>query len=692
LQYVNDVPLVQTAVNKYVFANGNMTMVAMMCYTGYNQEDSTVFSKAAIDRGLFNGCKFDYEKQDLEQKEELGTPDASKTDSIKSANYSKLVAGVVQPGTLIQENDVLIGKYLSVGKTAIGKNQYIDRSIVYGDSEPAIVSNVVLDRNEDGLPFVKVGLRKIRPLTVGDKLCLTPDHQVLTKLGWVPIGNLTSADQIATVNPKTFRMEFACPTALYSYEHNEPIYEVNGPGISLAGTLNHRMFVKRDGAKEFGLIEARDILDQKVCFTSKIINQVSEVNEHHLYIKGVPILYKEFLETLGAYLVDPELARKTTYFQYMEYLHVGKTLPEWMRPMSKTNAKHLLQAIESACKLVNQVPDGILELLAELQILAELGTEKEGTGKLIEYQGLVHCLEVPNHTFIVRRNGHTCITGNSSRSGQKGIASMLLRESDMPYTANGMRPDILFNPHGLPSRMTCAQLIESLIGNVCAMRGTHYDGTMFNPVDIDSFASQLESLGLHRYGYERMFSGMTGEFIDTLIFYGPTYYQRLQKFVLDAEYSVRRALTDAMTHQPLEGQAIQGGLRLGEMERDVLCSHGASLSLYEKFFNHSDGYTEYICRCGKPAIANKKERIFKCKSCKDLADIVAVPTSWTSKLFMQEMMSCNVGIRRLPRPFCFPNQAEDLSFEHYDSETTRKLKLMVEDAVGDSGAGVENDE
>lgn len=267
-------------------------------------------NKGAVERGLFDGAKFDYEKTELEQKEELGNPDASKTDGIKSANYGKLVNGIVQPGTHIGEGVVLIGKYMSVPKSQTSKYIYMDRSIVYKDTEPAIVQNVVIDRNEDAMRFAKVGHKNIRCMSVGDKL--------------------------------------------------------------------------------------------------------------------------------------------------------------------------------------------------------------------------------------------------SSRSGQKGICAMLLREADMPFSVSGIRPDIIFNPHGLPSRMTVAQLLESLVGNVCAIKGTHYDGTMFKSVDIETYAEELEQYGFNRYGYERLINGMTGEFIDTLVFFGPTFYQRLQKFVADAEYSVRNAMTDAVTRQPLD--------------------------------------------------------------------------------------------------------------------------------------------
>lgn len=160
-----------------------------------------------------------------------------------------------------------------------------------------------------------------------------------------------------------------------------------------------------------------------------------------------------------------------------------------------------------------------------------------------DYNGQVYCIEVPNHIFMVRRNGKYHWTGNSSRSGQKGICALLMREADMPVTEDGIRPTMIFNPHGMSSRMTCAQLIESLLINLCAIKGTHFDATMFKKVDIESIAEELEQYGFNRYGYRRMISGITGEYMDTLVFFGPTFYQRLQKFIADAEYSVRHALT-----------------------------------------------------------------------------------------------------------------------------------------------------
>jgi hypothetical protein len=129
------------------------------------------------------------------------------------------------------------------------------------------------------------------------------------------------------------------------------------------------------------------------------------------------------------------------------------------------------------------------------------------------------------------------------------------------------------------------------------------------------------------------------------------------------------------------------------MERDVLSSHGSFRFLGEKFFHHSDGFIEYVCRCGKPAIVNHKENIYKCRYCKDNADIVAVPTSWTSKLFIQEIESTNVGIRRVPRPFTYElNDTADREFSQidlYNEDTLRELVRQAVDVVDDSGVKID---
>ena len=128
-----------------------------------------MINKGAIDRGLFNGCKFTFYKTELEQREEFANPDITNTLDIKSASYEKLVNGIIKKGTVVYKNDALIGKILKITKNADDNYQYADRSIVYKEDEPGIVHNVIIDRNEEDERFAKVVIRKIRPVTTGDK-------------------------------------------------------------------------------------------------------------------------------------------------------------------------------------------------------------------------------------------------------------------------------------------------------------------------------------------------------------------------------------------------------------------------------------------------------------------------------------------------------------------------------------------
>ncbi len=410
LQYASHSPLTGTVLNRYLNPNGLNCIVAIAINGGFNQEDSVIINKAASDRGLFNGCKWTFKESSLEQNEEFRIPDPLKTGNMKPKNYSKLdpKTGIVTKGMIIKKDDVIIGKVYKNIKSD-DEYQYDDRSVIYKDEEEAIVHRIIIDRDEDDEQFCRVVLRKVRPITIGDKF--------------------------------------------------------------------------------------------------------------------------------------------------------------------------------------------------------------------------------------------------SNRSGQKGVCGIMMKEVDMPFTREGIRPSIIFNPHGIPKRMTIGQLYESLIGNWCAEKATRTDGTTFREVNIKQISDELEQLGLNRHGNHRMFNGVTGEYIDVEIFMGPVYYQRLQKFTADTQYAVARGSSDVMTGLPLDGKSSMGGLRLGEMERDVLCAHGASKMLSHKFFDHADGITEYVCRCGKPAIVNVKENYYKCAWCKDNADIVAFPSSTSSKLLFHEIQSCNVGIRKIPARF-----------------------------------------
>ena len=152
----------------------------------------------------------------------------------------------------------------------------------------------------------------------------------------------------------------------------------------------------------------------------------------------------------------------------------------------------------------------------------------------------------------------------SSRAGQKGMTGMQFTQADMMFTESGIVPTLVVNPHAIPSRMTVNQPMECLAAKLSALVGGIADATFFNKVDLDSIGDKLEELGFDRHGTERMFNGMTGEWIDTTIFIGPTYYQRLQKFAIDEVYSISTGPTSVISRQPLEGKSNKGGLRIGE--------------------------------------------------------------------------------------------------------------------------------
>ncbi|CAL0300888.1 unnamed protein product [Lupinus luteus] len=238
----------------------------------------------------------------------------------------------------------------------------------------------------------------------------------------------------------------------------------------------------------------------------------------------------------------------------------------------------------------------------------------------------------------------------SSRHGQKGTVGMTYTQEDMPWTAEGITPDIIVNPHAIPSRMTIGQLIECIMGKVAAHMGKEGDATPFTDVTVDNISKALHKCGYQMRGFETMYNGHTGRRLSAMIFLGPTYYQRLKHMVDDKIHSRGRGPVQILTRQPAEGRSRDGGLRFGEMERDCMIAHGAAHFLKERLFDQSDAYRVHVCeRCGLVAIANLKKNSFECRGCKNKTDIVQVYIPYACKLLFQELMSMAIAPRMLTK-------------------------------------------
>jgi len=235
----------------------------------------------------------------------------------------------------------------------------------------------------------------------------------------------------------------------------------------------------------------------------------------------------------------------------------------------------------------------------------------------------------------------------ASRHGQKGTVGITYRQEDMPFTADGLVPDIIINPHAIPSRMTIAHLIECLLSKVASLTGQEGDATPFTEVTITSVSNLLEAHGFQKRGFEVMYNGHTGRKLNAQVFLGPTYYQRLRHMVDDKIHARARGPLQILTRQPVEGRARDGGLRFGEMERDCMISHGASAFLKERLLDVSDAFRVHICEiCGlMTPIAKLKEGQIECRPCRNKTKIAQVIIPYAAKLLFQELGAMNVATR-----------------------------------------------
>ena len=761
-------PLVDTRLMNWLdlvkIPSGQVIHVAIMSYTGYNQEDSVLVNKGSIDRGMFATTIYHTEKDEDKTITRLVSrckPDPSKTKGIKYGNYDKIDStGFVPKNTLLEDHTIIISKVVNIKENRNDPTKQIkyedqSKSVRTGGEEIYVDSNIQC-RNGDGYNCAKVRMRTFRKPCIGDKFCMTDDHDVLTlNRGWVPIAKVETSDLVAQLNRTTNKLEYVNPLETLVFDHEGEMYEVESQGVSQKVTLNHRMWVQRRDQPNYELIQAKEIIgkhvryqsggsvvtgnDAEIIFGKQVYSGLSA--DAFLVVFGIfmaegwtyicerdyiariefaankprvqaalteacdllGLKYSMNVKTFKWYINHKDLANE---FHQYNVGAVNKSLPQWTKTLSARQSEILLNAMclgdghETATSL--HYFTSSVKLRDDIQIIAQhagftayyvarylpgytstlkdgrtiVATEtawdigirrkrlyptinhghtQEQMGQTEEittdFVGKVYCLRVPSEVFLVRRNGRCSFTGNSSRHGQKGTCGLIIPECDMPYTKDGLKPDIIINPHAIPSRMTIGQLKETLLGKVLVHLGLFGDGTSFGELDVKTIAEKLQDQGYESYGNELMYNGLTGEQFHTNIFIGPVFYQRLKHMVNDKQHSRSIGPMVNLTRQPAEGRSRDGGFRIGEMERDVMIAHGISRFCRERLYDVSDKYSAHVCKkCGIIAQYNDDGNsmlgkfnfsVHKCSVCENMTDFAYVEIPYAFKLLAQELQTIN---------------------------------------------------
>jgi DNA-directed RNA polymerase II subunit RPB2 len=603
--------------------SGINAIVAIACYTGYNQDDSLIFNQSSIDRGIFQSTNYktykDEEKRNSStlEDEKFCKPEkfyankTLKTTGMKGGSYDKLDDdGFVKEGVYVTDGDVIIGKVMPIKGAGDNEPKYKDASKEIKKHESGIVDWVYTNKNDGSYKICKVRIRNVRKPTVGDKFCLLGSTEVLTNYGFITFkelykeyrndNNLRVA-QLSTYNT----IEYVKPLDIYKFDYVGPMYCVRSEFVDIDTTMDHELYAKPYFNNNFSNIKAKELLDG-----------------NYFLLKNAPGNKLETYYPLQRIVVSSLVEADKEVIKFLEMGFSASIVDK---------------------KDFFEVHIHILPVENEPQI-------DRNNIKTYNYKGPVYCLQVPTHVFMIRQNYKNVWIGNCSRHGQKGTVGITYREEDMPYTKDGIKPDIIMNPLAIPSRMTIAHLIECVSSKIGAIKGAEIDSTPFTDFSPDLIGEYLQKCGFSKTGKEVLYSGKTGDIMVADIFIGPTFYYRLKHMVADKMHVRQSGPYQLLTRQPAEGRSREGGLRAGEMERDALLGHGAIQFLKERMFDSSDKYQVYLCKnSGMIAIVNKRKNIYKSLYDKsNTTEFIKVQIPYASKLLIQELLSMNIA----PRIFC----------------------------------------
>ena len=753
--YHPQIPIVTTEGMNYNNMNnlpaGENLIVAIMSYTGYNQEDSLIFNQTAIDRGILrvDSLKTYYseiEKNPSTSQDDIFVkPDRNKVTGMKQGNYDKLnEKGFVPEETEINNEDIIIGKVSPIQPTGNNNKVYKDSSEIFKSNVPGVVDRVHTNIfNSDGYEQYNMRVRMERIPVIGDKFaCYDDSHDVLTTDGWINIKDITLQHKIGCLKNEN-TLVYENPTEVQSYDYEGKMYLVETEHVSLCVTPNHRMWVG-DINDTYKIEEANNIFGKHKYYKKNVESIIVERNDEyfiydkigqitHFKIDNTIFEINNWLMFFGIWMTEGCLHEQNKYIIFASHkprvkeelikiskilnldytqieqedinilnftnsqIHkillplsisaINKYMPSWVWNLSSDLCRVLINGmlLDDGCTMINrtrQYDTSFIKLAHDFQRLclharysanciikynssktSIMSTdvyhltiiEKQNEAlvnktmqydSMIDFKGKVYCCSVSGLGVIyVKRHNIPIFSGNS-RHGQKGTLGIALPQKDMPFTEEGMVPDIIFNPHGIPSRMTIAQLIETMVSKIGAIKGKFMDGTAFNNYDVRELPTVLKKLGYSPYGTEIMYCGITGKKIETEIFIGPVYYMRLKHMVLDKVHARARGPRQALTRQPLDGRARAGGLKVGEMEKDAMEAHGIGQFTKERMMETSDIETFRICDdCGLLATRVIDKEYYVCNPCGNHTRISSVNLPYACKLLFQELMSINI----LPR-------------------------------------------